>query len=239
MKKSPIQLALSLIAVNIIFMQFPILNIFLYPFIIISTWFHEMGHGIMALLLGGGISKIEIFPDGSGIATLSNSGSLGNLGNALIAISGPLLPPLLGYLFLTSTKNIPRTRLLLFLSSTALFVSTLLWVRSTFGFFFLLFLSVIIFFISISNWTKSQIVTFQFIGIQAFMSVYLSLGYLFAKSGNVNESSLASDTEIVARNLFLPNWFWAGLIIVLTILLLFLALKSLAKTHRTTQLPQL
>ncbi len=71
------------------------------------------------------------------------------------------------------------------------------------------------------------------------MSVYLSLGYLFAKSGNVNESSLASDTEIVARNLFLPNWFWAGLIIVLTILLLFLALKSLAKTHRTTQLPQL
>ncbi len=146
MKKSPIQLALSLIAVNIIFMQFPILNIFLYPFIIISTWFHEMGHGIMALLLGGGISKIQIFPDGSGIATLSNSGSLGNLGNALIAISGPLLPPLLGYLYLTSTKNIPRTRLLLFLSSTALFVSTLLWVRSTFGFFFLLFLSVIIFF---------------------------------------------------------------------------------------------
>jgi membrane-associated HD superfamily phosphohydrolase len=197
-----------------------------------------MGHGITALILGGEISKIEIFSNGSGIAHLSTKNYLGNIGNALIALSGPLLPPILGYVFLTSTKNKNRTRLLLLLTSVALFVSTLLWVRSNFGFFFLLLMSVFIFLISTLKGTKTQFVTAQIIGIQAFMSVYMSLDYLFSSTGEVNQSSLASDTMIVAQNLLLPNWFWAGLIVLITVLLLIFALKSLAKGEKSTPLLQ-
>ncbi|MGB9913657.1 MAG: M50 family metallopeptidase, partial [Candidatus Kapaibacteriota bacterium] len=196
MRKKNLRLAIILIFINIVFLHFSILNIFLYPFIIISTWFHEMGHGITALILGGEISKIKIFSNGSGIAHLSTKNYLGNIGNALIALSGPLLPPILGYVFLTSTKNKNRTRLLLLLTSVALFVSTLLWVRSNFGFFFLLLMSVFIFLISTLKGTKTQFVTAQIIGIQAFMSVYMSLDYLFSSTGEVNQSSLASDTMI-------------------------------------------
>jgi hypothetical protein len=57
------------------------------------------------------------------------------------------------------------------------------------------------------------------------------MGYLFSKSGIVNQSSFASDTEIVAQNLFLPNWFWGGLIIVLTLILFILSLKNALKNQ--------
>jgi hypothetical protein len=40
----------------------------LYPFRIFSTWVHEMCHGIASILMGGSISKLEIFKDGSGLA---------------------------------------------------------------------------------------------------------------------------------------------------------------------------
>lgn len=40
----------------------------LYPFTILGTWFHEMGHGIMSILVGGRFNYLEIFPNGSGLA---------------------------------------------------------------------------------------------------------------------------------------------------------------------------
>ncbi len=43
-------------------------NYILYPFTIMATWFHEMGHGLMALFPGGSFSKLLIFHDGSGVA---------------------------------------------------------------------------------------------------------------------------------------------------------------------------
>ena len=40
----------------------------LYPFTIMGTWFHEMGHGIMSMMVGGDFIKLEFFPNGSGLA---------------------------------------------------------------------------------------------------------------------------------------------------------------------------
>lgn len=44
----------------------------LYPFKIFSTWVHEMCHGMAAILSGGKCYKLQIFPDGSGLATTSS-----------------------------------------------------------------------------------------------------------------------------------------------------------------------
>jgi len=43
----------------------------LYPFMIFSTWIHEMCHGIAAIMMGGFVSKLQIFKDGSGLAYTS------------------------------------------------------------------------------------------------------------------------------------------------------------------------
>eukprot|EP00977_Amphora_coffeiformis_P015574 scaffold4562_cov178-Amphora_coffeaeformis.AAC.3 len=44
----------------------------LYPFKIFSTWVHEMCHGMAAILSGGYIAKLQIFHDGSGLATTAS-----------------------------------------------------------------------------------------------------------------------------------------------------------------------
>jgi Peptidase M50B-like len=47
----------------------------LYPFMIFSTWVHEMCHGMAALLMGGKVKKLEIFRNGSGLAYTAVGGS--------------------------------------------------------------------------------------------------------------------------------------------------------------------
>ena len=43
----------------------------LYPFSILATWFHEMGHGLAALAFGFEFQQLVIFPSGSGYALYS------------------------------------------------------------------------------------------------------------------------------------------------------------------------
>ncbi len=216
---------------NLVLIQHPIGRLLIYPFVILSTWFHEMGHSLCALLLGGEVIKIQIFYDGSGIAYHTDTHIFGNLGNALVALSGPLFPPFVGYFFISTSTKKNLSRLLLFLLSLIIFISVVFWVRNFFGAIFLLFISIFIVYITFTKQEDFSVIVSRIIGIQAFISVYLSIGYLFSTSGNVNQSSFASDTEIVSLNLFLPNWFWGTLIIAISLILLFLALKSVLKKN--------
>ena len=54
----------------IILMNIPFIKWLLYPFSIFSTYVHEFCHGFSALLVGGRVQKLLIFPDASGLAWL-------------------------------------------------------------------------------------------------------------------------------------------------------------------------
>ncbi|MCX7879506.1 MAG: M50 family metallopeptidase [Ignavibacteria bacterium] len=227
---------LFLVLVNLVLTQDSTGRIIIYPFVILSTWFHEIGHGLFALILGGSVLKIELFPDGSGLATFTQPNLFGGLGNAFVALGGPLFPPIMGFFYVVSSKNLNLTRLVLLLTSFAIILTLVLWVRTIFGGIFLLIISLLLFFSAISKFSGFQIFLTRVIGIQAFLSVYLSLGYLFSQGGVVQQSSFTSDTQVVAQYTFLPYWFWAILIIVITLTLFFFAMKSIWKG--TKQSPQ-
>jgi hypothetical protein len=72
-------------AVTLLLWQFSWGNYILYPFSILATWFHEMGHGLTALFLGGNFHKLVMLPNGSGYAVHSGSLFLGPIGRALVA----------------------------------------------------------------------------------------------------------------------------------------------------------
>jgi hypothetical protein len=66
------------IAAMVLLMNIPkawMVGMVLYPFKIFSTWVHELSHGTAAILVGGGISKLLIYPDTSGLAWTYTSGS--------------------------------------------------------------------------------------------------------------------------------------------------------------------
>lgn len=59
-------LLLGIALVSVLLWQISLGSLLLYPFTILATWFHEMGHGLAAMLTGSRFERLLIFSDGSG-----------------------------------------------------------------------------------------------------------------------------------------------------------------------------
>lgn len=68
----------------------------IYPFAILTTWFHEMGHGLTALALGQHFEQLMIFANGSGVAQSRVTADASRITLAAIAAGGPLAPSAVG-----------------------------------------------------------------------------------------------------------------------------------------------
>ena len=131
---------------TIVLWQVPYGHYILYPFSILATWFHEMGHGLAAIFLGGDFLKLEIFANGSGRATYTYSGDLflGRIGRAIVAAAGLLGPPIAGAILILASRSFKTASISLKILGGFLLFSVLIWVRSLFGIVAILLLGLII-----------------------------------------------------------------------------------------------
>lgn len=202
---------------TVILWRIPYGMLILYPFTILSTWFHEMAHGVVAMVLGGSFHQLEIYADGSGIAIWSGNVFAGNIGKALIAAAGPLGPTLAGVLFIIISKDDKKVKITLYVFSAILAFSVIYWIRSIYGIPVILLFAVLVFFAALKMKPNSQKLLLIFIGIQAFLSLYLSIGYLMSQEAYIDNEFHISDTGVIAQNLFFPYYFWGGLLIFISI----------------------
>ncbi|MBN3946260.1 MAG: M50 family metallopeptidase [Nostoc sp. NMS7] len=202
--------------------QLPGGDYILYPFTILATWFHEMGHGLMALLLGGQFEKLEIFSNGSGVATYGIQSSLGPIVPAIIAAAGPMGPPIAGAALILASRSFRAATLCLKILGSFLLFSTLIWVRSWFGLLEIPLLGLIILGIALKAPRWAQGFVIQFLGVQACVSTYHQLDYLFSQSAG---SLGLSDTAQMQRYLLLPYWFWGGLMAIASLVILVQSLR--------------
>ncbi len=207
----------------------PFGRIALYPFIILGTWFHEMGHGMAALILGADFHHLQIFPNGSGVAYYSGDLFLGDIGRAIVAGAGPIAPSIIGFIFISVSKNWKKARMFIFIFSIILAVCAVIWVRSLFGLIAIIGFAVFFFISAIYGKPGLNKFLCQFIGIQAFMSLYLSIDYLFSSSGTTDAGTYYSDTFVMQQALFLPYWAWASIIIAISVLLIVLSFRRVMK----------
>jgi hypothetical protein len=207
---------------TIVLWQLPAGDYILYPFTILATWFHEMSHGLMALLLGGQFRKLEIFGDGSGVATYAMSLSLAPIGPALVAAAGPMGPPIAGSVLILASRSFKSATLSLKILGGFLLLSTLIWVRSLFGLIAIPLLGLIILAIAFKAPRWLQGFAIQFLGVQACVSTYHQLDYLF--SYNAGPLGL-SDTGQIQQRLLLPYWFWGGLMAIVSLVILVQSLR--------------
>ncbi|MBD2358019.1 M50 family metallopeptidase [Tolypothrix sp. FACHB-123] len=202
---------------TIVLWQVPAGDYILYPFTILATWFHEMGHGLMALMLGGQFLKLEIFGNGSGVATYRIASSLGSIGPALVAAAGPMGPPIAGAALILASRSFKAASLSLKILGGVLLLSTLVWVRSLFGFIAIPVLALIILGIAFKAPRWVQGFSIQFLGVQACISTYHQLNYLFSyRAGYLG----LSDTAQMQQYLLLPYWFWGGLMAIASLVIL-------------------
>ena len=187
-------------------------SLLLYPFTILATWFHEMGHGVAGMLTGSKFDRLLIFPNGSGVAQMLTPLDESRLQIALIAASGPLGPAIAGALLIVASRSVRSTRTALAVLGAVLILSTLIWVRSLTGWIVLPALGVAILTLAYRGSPSQQRLGIQILGVQACISAWRQFGYLFSSGGSVGGQLHRSDTGAIADALLLPYWVW-GLVI--------------------------
>jgi hypothetical protein len=211
-RRQRVALLLGIALASILLWQTMLGSLLLYPFTILATWFHEMGHGIAAMLTGRGFERLLIFADGSGVALSLRPADGYRLTDALVAASGPLGPAVAGALLIVSSRSPTATRYALAVLGAALIVSTLIWVRSPTGWLVLPASGMAIVGLALRGSVPWRSFAVQLIGVQAAISAWQQYDYLFSPGGNVGGELHRSDTGAIADVLLLPYWFWGAII---------------------------
>lgn len=194
----------------------------LYPFTILGTWFHEMGHGIMSIMVGGEFLKLEIFPNGSGLAWSQYQNYYINpkYAHALVSSAGLLGPPVMGSILILMSKSFKKSKIILYVLSISMIISVVIWIRTTVGIVVILSMGLTILFVAIKAKQMFQQFLVQLIGIMACISTYRQLDYLFMDKAIIDGVERLSDSGQIAQNLGMSYSFWGMVIAILSFVML-------------------
>lgn len=220
-----ITLLVLLGVISILLWRSPYGEFIMYPFSILATWFHEMGHGLAAMAFGNDFERLVIFPNGSGYALHIGESEPGRFEQAIIAATGLLGPTIAGCLLILASRTHKKTKGALIALGVALVGSTLIWVRSTTGWAVLPALGLVCLGLAFYGREQYRRFAVQFLGVQGCISIYRDFGYLFTEGGMMEGRMQRSDTGHIEQALVLPYWFWGGLISALILVMVFYALK--------------
>ncbi|VEU41953.1 unnamed protein product [Pseudo-nitzschia multistriata] len=202
----------------IICMNIPIVKWALYPFTIFSTWIHEFCHGMAAIIAGGSISKLQIFPDTSGLAYTSvnpnRRGFVSSAGYQGTAFIGFLL------LIFRRTKRGPRTGTMII--ACTMILTCILWIRNVFGVIFILAMGIA--FAVLAWMLPSDHIRNLYIilAVTCSLNAITSVHNLFGSNNVVNGQSTSTDAhtmaEIKGGSYLLWAVLWLFLAIILTLM---------------------
>ncbi len=223
-------LILSALIVGALYRFLPYGQQILYPFTLLSTWVHEMGHGITALCLGGAFKELKIFDDASGYAISTSSSAMGQ---AFTAMGGLLAPPFIGMILLGLSRSF--SRIALWALSGAMLISLVVWVRSLVGFVSVGALCSVLLLISIYAPEAVRRFTVQFLGITLVLFTVVRMDYLFVPSGMVDGKNQPSDISAVADVLGGPYQLWGGILATISFLFLLVGLYAAWRAKKSNR----
>ena len=193
----------------------------LYPFTLLGTWVHEVGHGITAILCGGKFDHLNIYSDASGIAYTA---VVPGWRSGMVAAGGLLAPPLLGATLLLLGRRLPRA--LLVGLSVAMLLSLVLWVRTLVG--WVTVSGLILLLAGLARFGSDGVRLFfvQFVGLLLAMDFVARIDYLRVAAGEAGGQLRQSDVGGMAKALGGPYWFWGGVIAAISAVALLVGLIS-------------
>lgn len=189
-----------------------------YPLLLVSTYVHEMGHGLAALLTGGSFAELQIDADGSGVAFTATGGRLARAAVSAGGLIGPAIAAAIGF---TLGRRATWARIALILGGLFGLLTVLIWVRSLVGILVALGLSLASLAIGVlvrqPRWSQLWLV---FLSVQLGLSVFSRSEYLFTSLSDLTNGQVQSDSESLAAALIGPYWFWGGVCGLLSLLAL-------------------
>lgn len=200
----------------------PFGRLVLYPFTLLATWVHEMGHGLTALLVGGTFSSLDIFGNASGLAHINTARGFPY---ALSCMGGLLAPPLVGAATLALGRGPKRARVLLLALAATLVLSLAIWVRTLAGWIAMPIVAAVVAGFGLWGSARERVVFAQFIGLVLGLDTIAGIDYLFSSSAMVGGRERPSDVALIVGELgsFIP--LWGALIAAVSLGALFLGLR--------------
>lgn len=219
-------LILSTAAIVLIW-QVPYGRQILYPLTLLATFAHEMGHGFTALLTGAQFEHLLLNADGSGVAVWR--GNPGRLSTALIAAGGLVGPSMAGIALLLLSGAQRFARAMLAAIAALMVISVLLWVRNTFGVVFLLGTAALL--MLGAKVLPEAVASFvlHLMAATLCLSWFTDLNYMFSAQAMVNGVANPSDSAVIAQALWLPYWFWGGVIAAFSLALVALGIRFVSR----------
>lgn len=222
------RITVTLVAIfTLILYMVPFLYPLAYPFVLLSTLVHEMGHGIAAILVGGHFDFFKIWFDGSGVANIR--GDFGALARGFVAAAGLLGPSIMAGFFFMNIKSERRSRIVLASFAIVLIISILLVVRNAFGICFVAGIAGLCFYFSLGQGKKYSQIVLAFLATQLALSVFSRSDYLFTKTAITSGGLMPSDVAQMAEALLLPYWFWGTVCGIFSLLILAFGIKRIFK----------
>jgi hypothetical protein len=196
----------------------------LYPFKIFATWLHESAHGLVMLISGAGLDRLEIFRDTSGLAHPRYGVS--PPAQALISSAGYMGAALFGALFLVLGRTDRGGRRVLFALAAAMAITVTVGVRNLFGVAAIGAFAVAL--ASLAAWGGERLCAFtvSLLAAQSSINAVLDIRVLFGEAMVVNgRVHRESDADTIARVVGGPAWLWAALWLVWSFALFYAALR--------------
>ncbi|MCS6915232.1 MAG: M50 family metallopeptidase [Myxococcales bacterium] len=208
-------------------------HLVLYPMTLLSTWVHEMGHGVTALLCGGRFEELVLFADASGLA---RSAVPRGWREAATAAGGLLAPPLCGAIILRLARHAPRA--LLAVLAGALLLSLLLWVRTAVG--WAAMAPLLLLCLGVLRWggTGGCLFFMQLVGLLLALDTVARIGYLFVPAGMVGGIRRPSDVAGIAQVLGGSILVWGALLAGVSLALLLGGLVGALRAPRKELAPE-
>lgn len=179
------------------------------PLILLSTLAHEMGHGVTAMLVGGGFQRMMIWPNGSGLAQMDTTG-FGRIREGLCLAGGLVGPAVAAAVCFYLGRTGRGARACLLGLGIVLLAVDVFLVRNLFGFAFVGMI-VITCFLATRLSAEARRLTVVFVGVQLALSVFSRADYLFTPAAVNPSGTFPSDVMQMQRLLVLPYWFWGAL----------------------------
>jgi hypothetical protein len=194
------------IAITALLYVIPFGGLIAYPLVLLSTLFHELGHGVAALATGGSFEQLAIYGDGSGVAT--HGASSGAVAQAIVAAGGLVGPAIVAAIAFAMGRRAGSARGFTIALAIGLALALALVVRNPFGMVFVAGVTIALGWIGVRKNSDTAQLALVFLAVQLALSVFSRGDYLFTEVAMTGAGAMPSDTAHIAMALGGPYWAW-------------------------------
>jgi hypothetical protein len=169
---------------------------------VINTFLHEVGHALMAQLLGGSVHSISLFANTEGTAVTAHSG---RFAQNFTAFAGYPFSSFCGFVMVWAIMHGYSSYILLGWCSL-LIVAFLLWIRNLYGFFWAISFGAITYYVMFQNVSFKEPFVYFITAVVVVQSVLSSFTIFYLSITRPNDSGDA--THLARSTVFIPAFVW-------------------------------